>query len=199
MRKKKLDPSKAENASSINSNMIETLPTKVNDDENKKSKRDTDITDNKIDRKSSMKGKRRKKAKQTAVDSYFCDTPSKIRYSISILDIFSFFFEFLLKGREYSHFVLERIGEMNSSLFDFEAIYAMCDLEIRLTNVKGYDQLCQVKLVSKTCCRPWSIPNYFALLSNRSSCVDIEVSFSKLKKLRRKKPIFVSRKKMFQV
>lgn len=86
-------------------------------------------------------------------------------------------------GREYAHFVLEHTKgtETNASLFEFDAIYAMCDLEIKLTNLKGFDNICQVKLVSKTCCRPWSIPNYFALLSNKSSCVDIEVKKSQPK------------------
>lgn len=88
-------------------------------------------------------------------DGFFCESPSP----------------------EYGHFVLERVNQtLNESLFEWSALIAMCDLEMRLTQVNYYRDLCQVEIGSKKCCRPWSLPNYVALLSNRSSCLDIEVS-----------------------
>lgn len=65
--------------------------------------------------------------------------------------------------------------DSNSSPFDFDAINEMCNLEIQLANLKSYETFCQIRMLSKTCCRPWSIPNYMAFLSNKSSCVDLEV------------------------
>lgn len=80
-------------------------------------------------------------------------------------------------GPEYGHFVLARVNRtLNDSLFELNVLMAMCDLETKLTQVHYYRDLCQVEIGSKRCCRPWSIPNYVALLSNRSSCFDIEVS-----------------------
>lgn len=80
-------------------------------------------------------------------------------------------------GPEYGHFVLERVNQtLNESLFEVNSLIAMCDLELKLTQVHYYRDLCQLEIGSKRCCRPWSIPNYVALLSNRSSCFDIEVS-----------------------
>lgn len=51
----------------------------------------------------------------------------------------------------------------------------MCDLESKLTEIHSYKEFCQVKYYSKECCRPWSIPNYIALLSNKTTCHEIEV------------------------
>lgn len=64
----------------------------------------------------------------------------------------------------------------NESLFRLEALLAMCDLEAKLEAAAEYRGLCQTEISSKKCCRPWTIPNYIALLSNRSSCYDIQVS-----------------------
>lgn len=86
----------------------------------------------------------------------------------------SFFFVFVQIDREYTHFVLKR-SDGNTSLLELDAIRAMCDLETKLTTIGGYKGICQVKFYSKQCCRPWSIPNYIALLANRTSCSDIQV------------------------
>lgn len=109
-------------------------------------------------------------------DGFFCESPSKFTNSpyftspkiiISIFQI----------GPEYGHFVLARVNRtLNESLFELNVMIAMCDLEMELTHVDYYRDLCQVEIGSKKCCRPWSIPNYVTLLSNRSSCFDIEVS-----------------------
>ena len=50
----------------------------------------------------------------------------------------------------------------------------MCDLEQRLiTDTAHYDEFCVREVMSNECCRPWSIPNYVALLTNRTHCFDL--------------------------
>ncbi|XP_055677193.1 protein dispatched [Lutzomyia longipalpis] len=89
----------------------------------------------------------------TTSDGFFCESPNK----------------------EYSHFVMRRINhQLNESLLERNALLAMCDLEQRIVGTNFYNDLCQRELTSQHCCRPWSIPNYVALLTNRSTCFDIE-------------------------
>lgn len=76
--------------------------------------------------------------------------------------------------REYTHLVLVR-SNGNTSLLEMDVMRAMCDLESKLTTVKSYKEFCQMKIYSKECCRPWSIPNYIAFLANKTSCADIQV------------------------
>lgn len=68
---------------------------------------------------------------------------------------------------------------LNESLYELNSLLAMCDLEEKITNVDGYEELCQKELNSEKCCKPWSLPNYIALLANKTSCFQIEVSKSK--------------------
>lgn len=63
----------------------------------------------------------------------------------------------------------------NASLLEIDAIRAMCNLESKLTSVHSYRGFCQQKFYVKECCRPWSIPNYIAMLSNKTTCHEIEV------------------------
>lgn len=94
------------------------------------------------------------------IEGYFCDSPAK----------------------EYSHFVVERIGPNSTdSLFDINGLLAMCELQDEITRVQGYEEYCQRELISNNCCRPWSLPNYAALLANKSSCFDLTVSNAFLK------------------
>uniref|UniRef100_A0A1B0DL98 Uncharacterized protein n=1 Tax=Phlebotomus papatasi TaxID=29031 RepID=A0A1B0DL98_PHLPP len=89
----------------------------------------------------------------TTSDGFFCESPNK----------------------EYSHFVMRRINhQLNESLFERNALLAMCDLEQVIVGTNLYNDLCQRELTSQHCCRPWSIPNYVALLTNKSTCFDIE-------------------------
>ncbi|GAB0087327.1 Protein dispatched [Sergentomyia squamirostris] len=89
----------------------------------------------------------------TTSDGFFCESPNK----------------------EYSHFVMRRINhQLNESLFERNALLAMCDLEQVIVGTNLYNDLCQREMTSQHCCRPWSIPNYIALLSNKSTCFDIE-------------------------
>ncbi|XP_058981338.1 protein dispatched-like [Musca domestica] len=86
------------------------------------------------------------------IEGYFCDSPAK----------------------EYSHFVVERIGpNATDSLFDLNGILAMCQLQEQITKVKDYGEYCDREMLSNNCCRPWSLPNYAALLANKSSCFDL--------------------------
>lgn len=93
-------------------------------------------------------------------DGYFCDSPNS----------------------EYAHFVLQRDSSddreniTSKSMFDLDILLAICDIEMKLVQTDYYGKLCQTEMDSKRCCRPWSLPNYIALLSNKSSCRDIEVN-----------------------
>ena len=85
-------------------------------------------------------------------DGYFCESPDK----------------------EYAHFVIKRINyNLKNSLFELNAILAMCDLERHILLTEGYQEICQKELTSDNCCRPWSIPNYIAAISNKTSCFDL--------------------------
>ncbi|CAD7084344.1 unnamed protein product [Hermetia illucens] len=78
--------------------------------------------------------------------------------------------------KEYSHMVIQR-SELNkndskSSLFDIDYLLGMCNLELEMQKINLYDEFCEKQ--SNSCCRPWSLPNYIALLSNKSSCLEID-------------------------
>lgn len=75
---------------------------------------------------------------------------------------------------EYTHMALLRT-DGNTSLLEIDAVRAMCNLESKLTGVPSYKGFCQQKFYVKECCRPWSIPNYIAMLSNKTACHEIEV------------------------
>lgn len=85
----------------------------------------------------------------------------------------------LLSDKEYVHFVVRRVRwNVNESMFDANALLSMCELEQKLVDTNDYNELCQKEISSSNCCRPWSLPNYVALLSNKTSCFDINVSSS---------------------
>lgn len=109
-------------------------------------------------------------------DGFFCEAPSKCstkknyRILLNLSDSFG-------ADPEYAHFVVQRVNRNRSeSLFNANGLRAMCDIENQLTETENYDELCERHIHSNSCCRPWSLPNYVALLANRSSCHDIEVS-----------------------
>lgn len=86
-------------------------------------------------------------------------------------------FSSISADNEYAHFIVKRVNHnLTESLFEINALMAICDLEIQMLNVNGYGELCQLDIDTKKCCRPWSLPNYIALLSNKTSCFDIDVS-----------------------
>lgn len=82
--------------------------------------------------------------------------------------------------KEFIHFAVQRNRwNVNESMFDTNVLYSMCELEQRIVDTEGYEEICQREISSETnCCRPWSLPNYVALLSNKTSCFDINVSFA---------------------
>uniref|UniRef100_A0A336L3V2 CSON002639 protein n=1 Tax=Culicoides sonorensis TaxID=179676 RepID=A0A336L3V2_CULSO len=85
-------------------------------------------------------------------NGYFCDSPRN----------------------EYAHFVITSVNhEKHSSLFDITNLLAICDLEQKLSSIDGYRDICQRPMSSKQCCRPWSLPNYIALLTNKEDCFQI--------------------------
>lgn len=77
---------------------------------------------------------------------------------------------------EYAHMALLR-SDGSASLLEIDAIRAMCNLEFKLTTIRSYKGFCQQKFHVKECCRPWSIPNYIVLLTNKTACHEIEVKW----------------------
>lgn len=76
---------------------------------------------------------------------------------------------------DYAHFVVKRVHHnLTVSLFEINGLLAMCDLEFQITQTSGYNEMCENEVGYTRCCRPWSLPNYVALLANRSSCFDLK-------------------------
>ncbi|KAJ6638287.1 Protein dispatched [Pseudolycoriella hygida] len=76
---------------------------------------------------------------------------------------------------EYAHFVVQRVNyNLTESMFELNALLAICDLEYQLQQIEPYRELCETEITSSNCCRPWSLPNYVAVISNKTSCFDIE-------------------------
>uniref|UniRef100_A0A0K8TSG4 Putative patched transmembrane receptor n=1 Tax=Tabanus bromius TaxID=304241 RepID=A0A0K8TSG4_TABBR len=75
---------------------------------------------------------------------------------------------------DFATFVVIK-SESNSadSFFGINSLRAMCDLENKITFVTGYTDYCQKQIPLNTCCRPWSLPNYIALLTDKTSCYEI--------------------------
>jgi len=90
-----------------------------------------------------------------STNSYFCDYPSK----------------------EYAHFVVKRIGPNSTdSLFDLNGLLALCEIQEKITSIPDYEEFCQTEMYTNTCCKPWSLSNYAALLANKTKCFDLIVS-----------------------
>jgi protein dispatched 1 len=88
------------------------------------------------------------------------------------------YYDSLPSDKEYIHFVVKRVRwNINESMFETSALLSMCELEQKIVDTDVYSDVCQKELTSNNCCRPWSLPNYVALLSNKTSCFDINVSF----------------------
>uniref|UniRef100_A0A0A9XAS5 Protein dispatched 1 n=2 Tax=Lygus hesperus TaxID=30085 RepID=A0A0A9XAS5_LYGHE len=70
-----------------------------------------------------------------------------------------------------------------SDLFNMQAISDMCELEHTLTSMAGYNMICE-QITEAWCCRQWSLPNYIAMLNNKTSCRNItELDVNRTKKL----------------
>lgn len=94
-------------------------------------------------------------------------------------------------GRENTHMVLVRTSG-TTTLLSMDAMRAICELSEKLTEIESYRGFCQLRAYSKECCRPWSIPNYIALLSNKTSCSKIEVNKKILSNLKSESDQFLS-------
>ncbi|KAG8338132.1 Protein dispatched 1 [Homalodisca vitripennis] len=76
----------------------------------------------------------------------------------------------LLLGLEFSRVVVSMEG--SGDLMSLTALKDMCRLEQYLTSGPLYADVCE-NVRRGQCCQPWSLPNYVAMLHNRSSCFDI--------------------------
>lgn len=82
-----------------------------------------------------------------------------------------------ISDKEYSHFAIQRTSSnRNETLLNLKSLLAICELEQRISAIELYDGICLKEMNSNNCCRMWSIPNYIALLSNKTSCYEIDVS-----------------------
>ncbi|CAG4941356.1 unnamed protein product [Parnassius apollo] len=75
---------------------------------------------------------------------------------------------------EYAHLVIS--SAENSSLLEFKNVQKMCRLQSLLIQVGGKDyyKLCQRSMRNEdVCCPVWSVPNYIALISGKSSCENV--------------------------
>lgn len=66
-------------------------------------------------------------------------------------------------------------SDKTDSLFKLDNLLSICEIEKKLKIIPQYYDMCQTENDSKKCCRPWTIPNYIALLSNKTSCFEIQV------------------------
>ncbi|XP_076320735.1 RND transporter family member dispatched [Tachypleus tridentatus] len=74
-------------------------------------------------------------------------------------------------GRDYAHVIIQSVNHEN--LFTLPSLKSVCQIEeTKLRSSVHFEELCE-QTPSKSCCRSWSLANYVALLSNRSSCHDI--------------------------
>lgn len=75
---------------------------------------------------------------------------------------------------DYSRVVLKSKDE--SDLFTLDAMLEMCHIEMELVSGEQFLHVCET-VSAHRCCLPWSLPNYIALLNNRTTCLNITVSF----------------------
>ncbi|KAM3961601.1 RND transporter family member dispatched [Aphomia sociella] len=75
---------------------------------------------------------------------------------------------------DYAHLVVTNVD--NTSLLTFENVAKICKLQSFLIDVGGneYYKICQrVSHLDDICCPVWSVPNYIALISGKSSCENL--------------------------
>uniref|UniRef100_A0A1B6DLC4 SSD domain-containing protein n=1 Tax=Clastoptera arizonana TaxID=38151 RepID=A0A1B6DLC4_9HEMI len=81
-------------------------------------------------------------------DGYFCGSPTP----------------------DYSRIVIS--GKGGIDLMTLKSLKEICRLEMNLAQGPLYADICQTGRENE-CCLPWSLPNYVAMLFNRSSCLTI--------------------------
>nr|XP_004660839.2 protein dispatched homolog 2 [Jaculus jaculus]XP_045013505.1 protein dispatched homolog 2 [Jaculus jaculus] len=73
---------------------------------------------------------------------------------------------------EKSHAKLVFVSTSGGSLWNLHAIHSMCRIEQeQIRSHTSFGALCQ-RNAANECCPSWSLGNYLAVLSNRSSCLD---------------------------
>ena len=78
----------------------------------------------------------------------------------------------VLTEKEYARYTFS--SRTNSNLFTLNNILAMCDIDAHIRKHVAFRDACARKVhTRRRCCRSWSLPNYVALLSNRSTCHNI--------------------------
>ncbi|KAJ8731805.1 hypothetical protein PYW08_014535 [Mythimna loreyi] len=81
----------------------------------------------------------------------------------------------------YAHLVITNTD--NTSLLTFENVQRMCRLQSMLVEIGGaeYYKMCQRDLHSEElCCPVWSVPNYIALISGKTSCENLSKEDARL-------------------
>lgn len=73
-------------------------------------------------------------------------------------------------GSNYGRVVMSSID--GSDLFNKNSLLTMCWLEAGLISRNEYSSICE-SISANRCCRSWSLPNYVAMLNNRTSCLNI--------------------------
>lgn len=78
-----------------------------------------------------------------------------------------------IPDEKYAHVVIKSTN--NKDIFSLESMMTICRLEYEFIEANSYKDLCieNEKSSPPKCCRPWSLPNYIALLHNRGSCLAI--------------------------
>lgn len=77
-------------------------------------------------------------------------------------------------GRNYGHVVVGgRSASTQGGLFTWESLQSICRMDHDQLRAPGSLRLVCEQDHAGNCCASWSIPNYIALLHNRSSCRDI--------------------------
>lgn len=73
--------------------------------------------------------------------------------------------------KEYARYTFRTT--VNHNLFTLGNMRAMCDVDASLRKHVAFKETCVRKTHTRGCCASWSLPNYVALLSNRSTCYNI--------------------------
>lgn len=77
-----------------------------------------------------------------------------------------------ITATDYSRVVIS--AKDDGDLLTESSLKDMCRLEEKLIRQPYYSDICQT-VTHDRCCIPWSLPNYIAMLHNRSSCYNITV------------------------
>ncbi|XP_060515797.1 protein dispatched [Cylas formicarius] len=72
---------------------------------------------------------------------------------------------------KYAHFVIT--SKNSTDLFTLDFLLSLCRLEHIFTELKYYNEFCIQNLQNNRCCKPWSLPNYIAILNQKTSCLTL--------------------------